>query len=269
MQDSPNSFTIDADAAAAAKASGDYSPEGEKRDGTLAEPTLDEEGKPIVPDEDPEADTTDDEESEEETDEESETDDEPDKDEDVDPDSFEAKMNEWTTEFMEHGELSPETTAAVADHIFQEGVPKEIRDEYINAYVAGMHAIREQTQADAYNLVGGEDHYMAMLQWGVDNLNAAEVEIFDAAVTGGDASQRDSAIKGLHARFQQARGSEPDFEPDLSHDGGTAQGEPIIASRRELAKIQATEEYKRDPAVRAKVMRQLQYSMATGKYSNE
>jgi hypothetical protein len=55
----------------------------------------------------------------------------------------------------------------------------------------------------------------------------------------------------------------------LSHDGGTAQGEPIIASRRELAKIQATEEYKRDPAVRAKVMRQLQYSMATGKYSNE
>lgn len=265
MHDSPNSFQIDADAAAAAKASGDYTPDGEKRTGDLVEPTLDEEGNPIVPADDP--DTGSDEELEE-GDESTEDDDEP-ENEDVDPDSFEAKMNEWTAEFMEQGELSEETKANVGSTIFQDGVPAEIRDEYINAYVAGMNAIREQTQLEAYNLVGGEDRYMSMLQWGVDNLTPAEVEIYDAAVTGGDIAQRDSAIKGLYARFQQARGSEPDFEPDLSHDGGTVQGEPIIASRRELAKIQATDEYKRDPAVRAKVMRQLQYSMATGKYSNE
>ena len=70
----------------------------------------------------------------------------------------------------------------------------------------------------------------------------------------------------LHAQMQQAIGSETDFEPNLAHDGGRAQGEPIIGSRQELAKIQATEAYKKDPAVRAKVGRQLKQSMATGKY---
>lgn len=265
MHDSPNSFQVDADAAAAAKASGDYTPDGDKRDGEIVEPTLDDDGNPIVPDADPDSE----EEETTETDEDESEDGDEDETEDEDSDSFEARMNGWTAEFMEHGELKPETVEEVASTIFQDGVPKEIRDEYINAYVAGMHAIREQTQADAYNLVGGEDRYMSMLQWGVENLTKAEVEIFDAAVTGGDTDSRNSAIKGLFARFQQARGSEPDFEPDLTHDGGSVEGEPIIRSRRELAKIQATEEYKKDPAVRAKVMRQLQYSLATGKYSNE
>jgi hypothetical protein len=69
--------------------------------------------------------------------------------------------------------------------------------------------------------------------------------------------------------MQQALGKEPDFEPNLAHDGGRAGGEPIIASRQELAKIQATDEYKKDPAVRAKVSRQLRQSLATGKYISD
>jgi hypothetical protein len=105
-----------------------------------------------------------------------------------------------------------------------------------------------------------------MLEWASETLSDEESEAFDNAVLGTDKIVRHTAIKGLHAQMQQALGSEPNFEPNLAHGGGKASGEPIIGSRQELAAIQSTAEYKKDPAVRQRVANQLRQSMATGKY---
>jgi hypothetical protein len=105
-----------------------------------------------------------------------------------------------------------------------------------------------------------------MATWAQETLPSEEQDAFDKEVTSGDLVRRDTAIKGLHARMQQDLGNETDFEPNLAHGAGRAQGEPIIGSRQELVKIQRSEEYKKDPAVRAKVARQLEQSMNTGKY---
>jgi hypothetical protein len=179
---------------------------------------------------------------------------------------FSADFDGWTNEFLQDGALSDETRADVIAKVFHEGVPDEMKAQFVAAYEAGMVSIQTVAVQEAYNLVGGQDDYQQMISWAQSTLSEEEIVAYDADALGEDIVKRDSVIKGLHARFQQATGSDSDFEPNLAHSGGRSQGEPIIGSRQELAKIQSTEEYQKDPAVRAKVARQLKQSIATGKY---
>jgi hypothetical protein len=179
---------------------------------------------------------------------------------------FDVNYEGWTEEFLKDGKLSDETRLDVIEKVFHEGVPQEMKEQFVQAYEAGLVSIQRAAVNEAYDLVGGQENYQQMIGWAQENLSEAEVVAYDADALGDDIVKRDSVIKGLHARMQQATGSDPDFEPNLAHSGGKAGGEPIIGSRQELAKIQASEEYTKDPAVRAKVARQLKQSMATGKY---
>jgi hypothetical protein len=172
----------------------------------------------------------------------------------------------WTNEFMENGALSEESAQSAMDTVFKSDIPDEVKAQILETYQAGAVALSTAAQASAHELVGGQEAYVQMSTWAQEALPEAEQNAFDVEVTSGDLTRRDTAIKGLHARMQQALGSEPNFEPNLAHDGGRAAGEPIIGSRQELVKIYRTEEYKKDPAVRAKVARQLEQSMNTGKY---
>ena len=274
------SFQVDPDAAAAAKASGDYN-QGE--DGAKdSEPKDGEDDKPIISDDDPgksddpdaKSDDTDDDAKDDDKTDDKDKDKDKDKDDDTpEPSAEEKEFNtaaeSWTQEFMEKGELSEETREAVVKQIFAPGVPKAQQEQYLATFEAGLKAMGEAATRSAFDIVGGQEAYESMKAWAASNLSEAEIAAFDADALGTDMGRRDTAIRGLHARAQQASGSEPDFEPNLAHDGGRGAGEPIIGSRQELARIQATEEYRTDPAVRAKVERQLRQSMATGKYKND
>lgn len=264
-------FLIDADAHAEAKKTGDYTPDGsgeKKVDETKPDGAANAAGEPeksIIPDTDPGDDT---EPNKAEGDDAEGTQDK--KEDEADPSAeFNQQFEGWANEFIENGALSEESRNAVVEKVFAENVPAEFKAQFIETYEAGLAAIRAATTQQVFGLVGGADQYNAMLTWGNENLPEAEREAWDADVLGNDSVKRDTAIKGLYARFQQAKGSQSDFEPDLSHDGGRTQGEPIIGSRQELVRIMRTPEYDKDPAVREKVARQLKQSMATGKYVSD
>ncbi len=162
--------------------------------------------------------------------------------------------------------MSEETREEISSTVFAEGVPKEVKQQYLDTYEAGMKALGDAATASAFEIVGGADAYQAMTAWAKNSLTEQEIEAFDADALGSDVVRRDSAIRGLHARMQQAAGAEPDNEPNLAHDGGRGKGEPIIGSRQELSKIQGTVRYKTDPAYRDLVERQLRQSRKTGRY---
>jgi hypothetical protein len=260
-------FIVDADAAAAAKVDGDYT-----HDGTGVKEEEGKEGdKPesLISDEDP-GDDEDGDESDKDSDDGDEDGEEEEEEEGNEkPTEFETHFSGWTDEFMADGQLSDDTRKEVLETVFSDKVPESMRQDFIAAYEAGLTSIRADTTRSVFDLVGGQDNYQNMLQWGVENLSPEETEVFDKATLGTDPGVRTAAVKGLYAQMQQAKGVEPDFTPDLSHGGNRSGGEPIIASRQELAKIQATDEYKKDPALRAKVARQLKQSMDTGKYISD
>jgi hypothetical protein len=265
-------FQVDAAAHAAAKESGDYSLEGKEVEETTTE-SDDKTEESIISDVDPgdeegeeEKVETKDEETEEEETEADEEKEEKDPEEDSDGTDFDTLHAGWTEEFLEKGNLSEDTKAAILENVFQADIPSEMKEQIVDAYEAGLVALTNATTAEAYDLTGGEESYKNMLVWANETLSDEEATAFDEAVLGTDKTTRHSAIKGLHAQMQQALGSEPNFEPNLAHSAGKASGEPIIGSRQELAKIQATVEYKKDPAVRQRVANQLRQSMATGKY---
>ena len=185
------------------------------------------------------------------------------------PPEINDQLETWTAEYLKDGDLSDESRAAVKAALFAPNVPQEIVDQYIDTYIEGNSASMNAVQTEAFDLVGGKQSYGEMCKWAAEGgLTEAERAAFDADATGADAARRDTAIRGLHARYLQASGSQPDHEPDLTHKGGRAPGEPIIGSRQELVRIMRTDEYKRDRAVRERVERQLDQSMKTGKYLN-
>lgn len=179
------------------------------------------------------------------------------------------QLDSWTAEFMEKGELSDESRASVKTALFAPNVPQIVVDEYIDNYINGQTIAIEATLQEGHALVGGAETYKSLTEWAASTLPEAEIAAYDADVLGNDKARRDSAILGLHARYNQAKGLEPDHEPDLTHRAGRAAGDPIIGSRKELVRIMSTKEYKTDPAVQARVERQLRQSMSTGKYIND
>jgi hypothetical protein len=240
------SIEVDPDAHEAAKLSGDYG----KDPGAPAPAEDAAAAKPVIPAEDP-------------------GDEKPAAEPSPAEGVIDDQINTWTAEYAEKGELSAETRAAVKASLFAPNVSQDVVDSYINSYIEGMASSSKEAIASAHTLVGGTDSYKAMTDWAANALSDAEKDAFNQDATGEDMTRRDAAIRGLHARFQQSRGLEPDREPDLTHSGGRATGDPIIGSRQELVRIMRTDEYKRDPAVREKVERQLLQSMATGKYLND
>lgn len=251
-------FTIDPDAHAQAKLTGEYGTENP--DAPKQEETPEEGEKEFVPP------MTDPDNPEPEEDEEG-TDDESDEEESEDSaNDFTSRAQQWTQEFMEHGALSEESQKDVLESVFKDDVPEEMKLEYMKTFTAGLDALRTAAANEQFAIVGGVDQYQDMLEWGAKNLSAEEIEVFDAEVTADDMGKRAAAIKGLYARMQLATGGKPDFEPDLSHSAGRHGGEPIIGSRQELMQIQRTDRYKKDPAYRELVARQLKQSMETGNY---
>jgi hypothetical protein len=261
QESSNGTFQIDPDAHDKAKRDGEY------KDTDLSEAPEVDDSEPVVPadETDTETETETEEEVVETADEEVEEDGEED---DSEVGDVEKMFDAWSVEFQESGVLSAESRQAVTDSIFADNVPDEIKQQLIESYEGGLNQIRVANTQEAFAIAGGEEGYSQMVKWAETALDSNEIEVFEHAVTGENIGLRDTAIKGLYARMQQAIGSDPNFEPDLAHSGSTGGGEPLIASRHELVKLQRTDEYKKDPTYRAKVARMLEQSMDTGKYQS-
>lgn len=146
-------------------------------------------------------------------------------------------------EFVEKGDLSPETRAKLAE--------KGLGQAQVDTYIEGQKAIAAKYDTEAATVAGGKDKLDSMLAWGGKNMTPGEAKAFNEATASGDVERMKLAISGLRSRFEASEGVTPKLvQGDASLSAGNVQG---YASLQELSRDQANPLYKQDPAYRAKV----------------
>lgn len=158
------------------------------------------------------------------------------------PKAPEFDMAKYTREVIATGAISDESRA----EIVKAGVPEGM----IDTHIQGLSAIRDR-QVDKLNgIAGGAEQFQAMSTWATNNLGAAEIEAFNAAIQSGDAAQTELAMRGLAAMYN---GSTAGQREQL--EGKT--GGPSVAKFQNNAQVRAAmkdERYEHDPDYRAEVM---------------
>lgn len=161
-------------------------------------------------------------------------------------------MEQARTEFAESNAVSDETVAALETA----GIPKEI----FGIYLEGLAAITEKTMGAIHGFTDGKDNYDAMARWAAEKLTDTELEAYNAALD--NPQLRETAVRGLYARYSTARPS----EGSLVTPSGTpsAAGGDVYATRDELVADQKDPRYATDPKFRQQVVEKLQRSQRTG-----
>lgn len=153
-----------------------------------------------------------------------------------------------SAEYAENGQLSE----AAYEVLEGAGIPKYIVDQFI----AGREAMVQQIRSTAFDSVGGQEEYNAMVQWAASSLSKDEQEAFNASIDTQDHAAALFAIKGLHARYRSEVGKSPRLVTGAvsGNSGGS------FASLAELTAAMKDRRYEADPAYRAEVARKLRNS---------
>ena len=165
-----------------------------------------------------------------------------------DQDAFLVKFE---NEFAEHGKLSDDSYAELAQH----GLSRR----HVDAYIAGIQATSQAEEARVYEAVGGQEAFATMATWAAENMQEGEVnrinEMFAAG--GHDAVV---AARALQAAYQGSGQAQPTLvEADgLSSTGATYE------SYKQLMTDMAAPEYQSDPAFRSKVEKKLMRTRQQG-----
>lgn len=157
-------------------------------------------------------------------------------------------MGEFSREFAEKGELSPESFAKLE----QAGISKDT----VNQYIQGQKALATQYETSVKAEVGGDDNYSQMVSWAKANMAPEEISAFNNAVSSGDINQAKLAVLGLSTRYSAANGS----DPKRTIGGGKAGAEDVFKSTAQLTEAMKDPRYKADPAYRASVQDKLSRS---------
>ena len=151
------------------------------------------------------------------------------------------KINEY---WQENGEI----TDKHYKELEKAGFPKGI----VDAHLGGL-----KNQADVYesdlveikNTYGGEEAFTSMQLWARDNLTDAEKSAYTAGINSGALETVKLTVAGLHARYSNAVGSEPDL---ISGKAATYSSDKF-ESTAQLEEAMNDPRYRKDPAFRAKV----------------
>lgn len=156
------------------------------------------------------------------------------------------------------GETQPKQAEPVADTNDVLVKARPLIDEYIQSGMELTDDIIAKAQAEgydirdirlaaidikdklnyAYNLVGGESEYKAMLEWGKANLDEKQQKAFDKDLA---TNAGEWAIKGLYAEYKSKIGSneQPSTEQRIMGDAQGAVGIRPYASQAEILKDKA------------------------------
>lgn len=154
-------------------------------------------------------------------------------------------MNEFSQEFAQKGELSPESY----EKLTKAGFDKNLVDQYI----AGQRALATQYESSIKAEIGGDEKYSEMTTWAKANMTPAEIDAFNAAVSSGNMDQAKLAVLGLATKYSKAVGS----EPQRLLGGQQAAGADVFESTAQVTEAMRDPRYKNDPAFRAKVQAKL------------
>lgn len=159
-------------------------------------------------------------------------------------------ISTFRTEWETSGDVSGET----ADKLEAAGISKEMQ----SIYLAGIQALQSKAQTEAHGFVGGEQNYADMVAWAAKTLGDAEIDAFNASLD--NPALRETAIRGLHAKFSQAVPSEGKMIGKTT----TASSGEVYTNRDQLLADQKDARYGSDPVFRQGVVEKLQRSQAAG-----
>ena len=157
-------------------------------------------------------------------------------------------MQDLQSEFDNSGELKAESYQALE----KAGIPKE----YVDQFIAGQLAMRENLVNDVKGVAGGDESYGEMMQWASDNLSETEKVAYNNAVNSTDVESIKLAVTGLKARYDSANG----IEPTLAKGKASPSTEGGFRSWAEVTEAMADPRYQKDIAYQDDVKRKIQNS---------
>jgi len=170
------------------------------------------------------------------------------------------EIAKFTDELSKDGKLSPASYEALA----KVGYPKVVVDSYIKGLTAdadrteavSQALIADKQIAEITTDVGGQEVLSEMLAWATANLDAADLAVYNKAVSSSDVSQVRLAVNGLFHAYSQVQ------DPSLLQgvrSTNLSNVEPFL-SNDEVVQAMQNPKYDRDPAYRAEVAARLQLS---------
>tara|TARA_A100000164_G_scaffold306646_1_gene283192 strand:+ start:131 stop:853 length:723 start_codon:yes stop_codon:yes gene_type:complete len=157
-------------------------------------------------------------------------------------------VQDLQAEFDNSGELKAESYEALD----KAGIPKE----YVDQFIAGQLAMRENLVSDVKGVAGGEDSYGEMMEWASNNLSESEKNAYNNAVNNTDVEAIKLAVVGLKARYESANG----IEPTLTKGKASPSTEGGFRSWAEVTEAMADARYQKDIAYQDDVKRKIQNS---------
>ena len=164
----------------------------------------------------------------------------------------------------EESSESPESTLQNIDSLVNMALKGELSDDqrkaidegglgkHFDMIVEGHKAEIAKNDAEIVGVVGGQDAYKELQEWGLSNLSDSEIVSFNKAVLeSGDIGLAKLAVEGLQARYQRANGSAPS---KVLEAGGTSnEANRPYANRDEYINEAVSHKYQSDPDYAAQV----------------
>lgn len=153
-------------------------------------------------------------------------------------------------EFVENGELSPETMSKLS---------KVVPQEYINSYLQGISAQQELMAIRVHDAVGGSETWDTLVEWAKTGLSEPEKVKFNQAINLGNTEAGVSMAKALKSRFEASEGS----MTRQRLDGGTSNPNAVqgYQSKAEMTQDMKDPRYKNgDMAFHALVQQKMKHS---------
>jgi len=159
-------------------------------------------------------------------------------------------MEEFSTEFYDTGDLSPESLERLTKDF---GIPEDIS----RAYVEGQKALVAQAQQSIYSEVGGQEAYEAMIEWAKSTMSESDIASYDSAIAASDMDTAKLMVKGLHAQYLSDVGTNPRL---AQGSAAATAGSSGYQSWAQVTADMGKPEYKKDPAFRQEVQNRLAVS---------
>lgn len=142
--------------------------------------------------------------------------------------------------------LSGEITEETQKLIDQNGLGK-----HIDMLVEGHRVIQEKNNQEVFSVVGGQEAYGELQEWGKNNMNAEQQEAFNQALFSGNMNLAKLAVQGLKAQYEAQNGKAP---ARVLEGGGSAnESNRPFSSPMDYIKATQTQEYKHNPEHRKAV----------------
>lgn len=154
-------------------------------------------------------------------------------------------------EYAQTGELGEESFVVL------EGLG--LSRDLVSAFMSGQQATHQAELNQIYSAVGGEGAYQAALGWAVQAMEPGEIQAYNEQVETGDYNTAMMAVRGLMAMHAQS-GASGANQPHLLQSEPVGAAGALYESLSQVLADMKTDEYKTDPAFRAKVQQKISRS---------